>query len=400
MKNRIYHLKIIPLVGVLMACSTIGLAQSFKIEPIYASPYGDSVCGLETVEYEIKDLDVGAIPDPPDIHPSAPNKSLSYDWTVTNGQCIGIPCSTGATIEVNWFLLCDEGKLECDVHMNYQDSNSNIQSLPVTVNDYTVDIFAMPGAVNITGDAQIECQNTSNRVYSTTDCALEYTWTIPSGWTLVNGQNTHKITVTPNAYTGGTVQVTASNPCLNEYEVKSLIVSRTCPPNKTYPVATSSLPDHTAVNDYILVDPASGWVKVTSGQAKRFKAGDVITLEPKFEVEQGGFFNAKIAPCTDCHAFKRIATESPTEEQSPLQAFVVCPNPSDGHFTVGCKRSYPEDIGNVSVQVLDMHGRSVLKKNILNPTSIDLDISSNPAGIYLVRLESGTDVFIQQIQKY
>src|SRR5690606_13140154 len=71
--------------------------------------------------------------------------------------------------------------------------------------------IATPGS--ITGNAT-PCQNTNNVTYSVLPVpnATSYTWTVPTGVTIVSGQGTNSITVNWLT-TGGNICVTASTNC-------------------------------------------------------------------------------------------------------------------------------------------------------------------------------------------
>ncbi|MGV3539859.1 MAG: gliding motility-associated C-terminal domain-containing protein [Rufibacter sp.] len=88
----------------------------------------------------------------------------------------------------------------------------------------------------ITGKAT-PCQAEENLVYSvnTLANATTYTWQVPTGWTIVSGQNTNTITV--KAGTGaGTIRVTASNTC-GDSQPAELQVAPTAAPDAPLAIA-------------------------------------------------------------------------------------------------------------------------------------------------------------------
>jgi len=70
-----------------------------------------------------------------------------------------------------------------------------------------------PGAIS---GVPIQCPFLTNQSYSISAVAnaTNYTWTVPSGWTITSGQGTNAILATTGA-TGGTISVTAGNVCGN-----------------------------------------------------------------------------------------------------------------------------------------------------------------------------------------
>ncbi|WP_207433516.1 ice-binding family protein [Sabulibacter ruber] len=81
----------------------------------------------------------------------------------------------------------------------------------------TVAVTPSNGVPVINGDINgnsMVCANGGSVIYSISGAtgADQYTWTIPSGWTLVSGQNTTAITVIPST-NSGTIKVKATNTC-------------------------------------------------------------------------------------------------------------------------------------------------------------------------------------------
>ena len=67
----------------------------------------------------------------------------------------------------------------------------------------------------------------------------------------------------------------------------------------------------------------------------------------------------------------------------------VFPNPSSGKFTI---RSNETAINNLNLEILDMNGRVILQKRIVNVNGTitdKVDLSNHPSGVYLVRLSNG-----------
>lgn len=72
---------------------------------------------------------------------------------------------------------------------------------------------AQPGVIS---GAATQCQSTTNLVYSIAAVinATTYTWTVPTGWTIVSGNGTNSITVTSGtAGQNGNISVTSGNGC-------------------------------------------------------------------------------------------------------------------------------------------------------------------------------------------
>ena len=91
---------------------------------------------------------------------------------------------------------------------------------------------------------------------------------------------------------------------------------------------------------------------------------------------------------------QRLATEW-IEEQESQGGIMVVPNPSSGLFQItGFKTDQP-----VHVEVFDLMGRSILEQNQVSSNAIEIDIQSQPTGIYLIRFQQGDQVEVQKVVK-
>ena len=121
-------------------------------------------------------------------------------------------------------------------------SASNAGSCEFNTNVIRVNTSAVLGTVGAISGATPQCPSLIGQVYSVTAVtnALNYAWTVPTGWTITGGQGTNSITVTTGTSgQNGNISVTASNGC-NTSVPKQLVVSVsplptavTAAPNKT-----------------------------------------------------------------------------------------------------------------------------------------------------------------------
>ncbi|MUP44302.1 T9SS type A sorting domain-containing protein [Gramella sp. BOM4] len=134
--------------------------------------------------------------------------ATSYVWTATGGLTIASGQGT-RSIKVN--TGSSGGTLS--VYATNSCGNSAVITLNVPLNNPAP---VMTG--NITGPARV-CKSTTGIQYSipTITNATSYNWTVPSGWSITNGQGTNTITVTTPATvsTNNTISVLASNSCGN-----------------------------------------------------------------------------------------------------------------------------------------------------------------------------------------
>jgi len=149
--------------------------------------------------------------------------ATSYSWTVPVGWTISSGQGTTSII-ASTGLAGQKGSIT--VTAIYSCGSSAASTLAVVV---TPTKPAIPGT--ITGPVLL-CEGNNSLVYSiapVTD-ATNYTWTVPAGWTITNGQGTTSITVNPGlAGQNGTVSVTAGNLC-GTSAAKTLAVIVEAPP--------------------------------------------------------------------------------------------------------------------------------------------------------------------------
>jgi uncharacterized protein (TIGR02145 family) len=131
------------------------------------------------------------------------NGSISYDIPVAKASTSDLPFSVGDNLR----FLC----YVTDVFGNF--AYMTIDDVPFASKNYLFDIAnnaEQPSA--ITGSQSV-LENQTGLVYSVTEVqGITYNWTVPSGWTITDGQGSNSITV--NAGTqSGTLSVTAQNAC-------------------------------------------------------------------------------------------------------------------------------------------------------------------------------------------
>ena len=75
-------------------------------------------------------------------------------------------------------------------------------------------------------------------------------------------------------------------------------------------------------------------------------------------------------------------------QADPAWQLTLSPNPSDGVFLL---RSSVE-LEGAELHVYDLSGRSVLRQS-MQGTALKLDLRQHPAGVYVFRVQRGTDVW-------
>lgn len=138
---------------------------------------------------------------------AAVTNASTYTWTVPSGWSITAGQGT-TSITVTTGAYGNNGNIT--VTAGNSCGTSSARLLGVTILPGTP---ATPGAISGT---TAQCPALSGRVYSISPVsgASTYTWTVPAGWSISNGQGTNSITVTTGS-TGnnGSITVNAGNSC-------------------------------------------------------------------------------------------------------------------------------------------------------------------------------------------
>jgi hypothetical protein len=133
----------------------------------------------------------------------------------------------------------------------------------------------------------------------------------------------------------------------------------------------------------------TGPVTVMNGANIGFYAGNYINLANGFSVQNGATFAAVIRSCVgqrgtpagDTRVKRPLLTSNELSQTSDVTAF---PNPTNGVFTL--KSLAP--LKNVSVEITDVLGRSLLNKNKELLQSEQFDISALKSGIYYIKIRN------------
>lgn len=124
-------------------------------------------------------------------------------WSSSNTAVATVNASTGLVSTVS------QGTSNIIYTVSVGCNSPVSTSFPLTVN--TPAPNAIPG--NINGETPV-CVNSSSFTYNVpnTPNATSYTWTVPSGWSIISGQGTNSISVS-SGNAGGNITVSAGNSC-------------------------------------------------------------------------------------------------------------------------------------------------------------------------------------------
>jgi hypothetical protein len=80
--------------------------------------------------------------------------------------------------------------------------------------------------------------------------------------------------------------------------------------------------------------------------------------------------------------------------EHPGKSIRIYPNPSKGSFFV-----VPEGLGtdNLTITIFDMTERMILTKEITGDQSVIMDLSGSPDGCYIIKIRTGSEVFVRRL---
>lgn len=301
---------------------------------------------------------------------SAVNGATGYEWTVPTGASIVSGAGTNS-ITVNYSSTATSGSVtsaainECGTGV--------AASLSVTV-------APLPGAAGVISGLSTICAGTNNVTYqiSAVQGATGYSWTVPSGATIVSGGNSTKITVNYSATaTSGNVTVAGSNSC--GLGIASTLAVTVHPIPETPVISsngsllTSSAP---AGNQWYLngvLIPGATSVTYTALESGLYTC--VVTLDGcPSEVSNEIFVDLTGIETPDAASFK------------------LYPVPNNGQFTVELGAMGQ---GNFVVEITNTLGMKVYRSenfNLENAVTRQMDVQNLPNGLYYVILTNGKNI--------
>jgi hypothetical protein len=137
-----------------------------------------------------------------------------------------------------------------------------------------------------------------------------------------------------------------------------------------------------------------------------FTAGNEIIFKPilnngqpgdpyGFWAQSGSFVHAYIGGCASCNSKDQrdltILSQEPDNNKLKVSVF---PNPSDGKFQIDFKEI---EIHGCRLEITNSVGTPVYSRNMLDQTTLNIDISNYPKGIYLIKLYSKDRTYVNKM---
>jgi len=328
--------------------------------------------------------------------------ATGYVWTVPSGATIVSGNNTNS-ITVNFSNTATSGSFT--VYGTNGCGNGTVSP------PYVVTVNPLPGAAGtITGPATV-CQGQNGAVYSvaTIANATGYVWTVPSGATIVSGNNTNSITVNfSNTATSGSFTVYGTNGCGNGTVSPAYAVTVDLLPDTAgTPIGPDSVCyNHTPTSDYTTsgATNATSYLWSISPAAAGTITGTGLTATVTWS-EWIGNASITVTGVNDCGEGTVSAPMVVNVDLCPgiPEQFInklqvnVFPNPSDGRFNI--ELTSDKNI-TFNLSVHNMIGETVLVERNIRFTGYYLktmDLNNLNNGVYFVYLESNEGLIIKKI---
>ncbi|MFH0760815.1 MAG: T9SS type A sorting domain-containing protein, partial [Bacteroidota bacterium] len=325
--------------------------------------------------------------------PVIPN-ATGYAWSVPTGATI-VSGINSSIITVDFSASASSGNI------TVYGTNSCGNGIPSPA--YPVTVVALPGpGGTITGTATVQ-QGQTGVQYSTSPIAnaTGYTWSVPSGATIVSGTNSTTITVdfSPTA-SSGNITVYGTNACGNgptaqAFPVTVVMATQLELTDITIPNGTTICYDATQT---IILAGNGTFFTVENGGSVTLIAGLNILMLPGTTVQPGGYMWAYITTTgqycgpTNSPVYpvaKNEITKVNPEEFIPVTKPAVpqCkiyPNPTTGNFTL--ELTGLAETASVQVEAFSIMGEKIFTRVLSGTSNHVFSISERPSGLYFVKV--------------
>lgn len=136
---------------------------------------------------------------------------------------------------------------------------------------------------------------------------------------------------------------------------------------------------------------------VFKGGTATYQAGERIVLSG-FQAKGGSRAIFRIAPCSGSATNAKPNARSSTIEDVTTSDLRLYPNPTGNSFVIALPPpSGQQKASNQLVEVYNLLGTSVLKKNVKPGEKIVVDLTNKPKGAYLVKYVTNGEVIIKKV---
>jgi hypothetical protein len=294
--------------------------------------------------------------------------ATSYSWTVPSGWSI---TSGNGTSSINVTTGASGNSGDISVEAVNSCGTSSPRTLAVSVSP---DKPNQPGAISGT---LIQCPELTNQTYSISGVAnaTSYSWTVPSGWTITDGNGTNSIKVTTGTIgDNGDISVTASNSC-GTSSAKTLAVIISTP--STPPTGFDVINDNTCAETSKTLTVTGGslgdeaewqWFTGSCG-GSLVNTGSSIVVNPSATTT---YYVKGMSTCfsTTCYSEDVSVTSAPSNDLC-VDATTIATLPySSGLKTTNCAT---DDIPAIGGSSCGSHSRNVWYKFTGNGAQVEIN---------------------------
>ncbi len=333
---------------------------------------------------------------------SAVAGALSYTWTAPSGATIVSGQGTNS-ITLNITSSFVSGNLS--VIANNACGSSNARTLALT------SIPTTPS--KIIGNTNNLCPSgISNPTYSiaAVSGASSYTWSAPTGTTIVSGQGTTSVTLeVSDLFSSGTLSVVSNNTCSSSL-ARTLVLTNTplTPTSITGSTTPCGIVTYTCATvaqaiSYTWTVPTG--MEITAGQGTNSITVNVIASAVTGNISVRASNNCRAGnsrnlAVNSCNISSRMADASSIQsiEENEVEV-IVFPNPTNEIINVQFSSEFDE---NLKIEIINLIGQKVSEFEILKGnTNISSTLEGIPSGIYLLRASksNGSLIYTTKILK-
>ncbi len=314
---------------------------------------------------------------------AAVSGAASYTWTLPSGW--------SGTSTTNSITATAGGAGNISVRANNGCGSGTARTLAVTGGASP----AAPGAITVSGGAATVCTGNTRTYTTPLVSGLTYTWTVPTGATIVSGQNSNSIQLsfTSSFVSGSALSVRAANGCGNSAATSITISKGTLSTPGTISGPSNSCPN--IVRGFAISTVAGAtsyeWTLPPGASFTSASTGNVIWV--RVGTTSGNVTVKAVSACGTSAASTKYVTigcTSGLEQVAVKQPASVYPNPAMGIATIKFSAAESE---TYTLSLVDITGRVLSKKSLNAAEGINLhsfDVSKYLPGTYMVRIQGKT----------
>ncbi len=311
------------------------------------------------------------------------NSEIGVVYTLLKDGVAQLPAITGTGSAVSF-----GNQLEG----TYKVSAENQYGTTIFQDDVSIiEIPTVGSAGMITGNETV-CTETSNSVYSVEPIneASDYIWTLPYGFSILNGENTNEITVSvASDAVSGQITVQGSNECgISNSQTLELFV--------LLPTTADFTADNTTifVNETIILIDASEnntsvqWTIIPAGGVAFVGGTDATSQNPQVTFTYPGLYDVELfvtGLCGDNSVLKNnYITVNILDGISETSKgnISVYPNPASTFISIETKTIELNSL----IEIISPNGQVVYNGLLDTPTRKEINIENLNSGIYVIKI--------------